>query len=148
MKYVSVNNQIKSIFESKKYSDVQITSITSYNNYEYGDDTYLLREVCKRGTGTTFVGIVYKNDNYLPEQLNLFSEKNIDDEYFSPDIIYQKSENCRYVFERKEITEMVYFTKSLVQSAKLFEWLNYQNWFWSEYGPWGKCRTKNKKGVN
>tara|TARA_B110000503_G_scaffold94803_1_gene142752 strand:- start:205 stop:648 length:444 start_codon:yes stop_codon:yes gene_type:complete len=147
MKYESVNNQIKSIFKSKKYSDVQITSITSYNDYEYGDDTYLLREVCKRGTGTTFVGIVYKNDNYLPEQLSLFSEKKTDDEYFVPSIIYQKSENCRYAFER-ELTKGVYFTKSLVQSAKLFEWLNYQNWMWSEYRPWKKPKIKSKKGVN
>ena len=148
MKYDSVNNQIKSIFKSKKYSDVQITSITSYNDYEYGDDTYLLREVCKRGTGTTFVGIVYKNDNYLPEQLNLFSEKKTDDEYFFPSIIYQKSENCRYAFERELTKGGVYFTKSLVQSAKLFEWLNYQNWMWSEYRPWKKPKIKSKKGVN
>lgn len=146
--------KIKSIFESKEYSDVKITSITSYNGYNYGKDTYLLEEVCKRGTGRTFVGIVYKNDNYLPKQLDLLSpEKKTDDEYFVPDIIYQKSEDCRYAFS-KQLTENgyqnsdgVHFTKSLVQSAKLFEWFNYQGWLWSEVGPWSKLHKKKKVRV-
>ena len=135
-------DKIKSIFKDQQFNNIKITSITSYNNLKYGDDTYLLEEVCKRGSGKSFIGIVLPNERYVPKQLDLFTPENkLKDEYFTPSIVYQECYDSPYLLRLIDFRGEGFFTNSLIQSVKLFEWENYQYWFCSQLHKPKKVRV-------